>query len=167
MRLTIAVLGLLSVLGGCAGITSPQNACINRQGYCFDATINGRPVIPLQSRDLLARYRAVSHYAGDAAWQLAGLIGGEIEVGAAANERGWDWLGPRATVEVGVVPLGEQNLASTPTLSKREDVWIDGNAAVSVKQVLDKNVLPPGQYLFRIKASGDNWDRKTVLVTVE
>ncbi|HRD67275.1 MAG TPA: hypothetical protein PKY50_14105 [Candidatus Competibacter sp.] len=29
------------------------------------------------------------------------------------------------------------------------------------------NVLPPGQYLFRIKASGNNRDRKTVFVTVK
>ena len=106
MKSIIAVLGLLPVLGGCAGITSPQNACLPRQGYCFDATINGRPVIPLQSRDLLARYRDVSHYASDVAWQLAGPISGAIEVSAAANERGRDWLGPRATVEVGVRVTG-------------------------------------------------------------
>jgi hypothetical protein len=53
------------------------------------------------------------------------------------------------------------------TLTKREDARIDGNAAVAVKRVLDKNELPPGQYLFRIKASGDNWDCKTIFVTVE
>lgn len=135
--------------------------------YCSDATINGQSVIPLRSRDTLARYRDVSHYASDTAWQLAEPISGEIEIRTATNEQGRDWIGPQANVGVGVVPLGGQNLASTPKLSQREDVRIDGNATVAVKRVLDDNKLPPGQYLFRIKANGNNWDRKTVFVTVE
>ncbi|MCP5452040.1 MAG: hypothetical protein H6972_16105 [Gammaproteobacteria bacterium] len=89
--------------------------------YCFDATINGQSVIPLRSRDTLARYRDVSHYASDTAWQLLEPISGEIEIHAATNEQGRDWIGPRANVEIGVVPLGGQNLASTPKLSQRED----------------------------------------------
>lgn len=59
-------------------------------------------------------------------------------------------------------------LAYSPRQGHRDRLRrCDGNAAIAVKRVLDKNVLPLSRYLFRIKASGNNWDRKTVFVTVK
>lgn len=167
MKTIFPALGLLSVLVGCAGIPSASTPCLDRQGYCFDATINGQPVIPLETSDRLARYRSASHYVSDVAWKLPKPISDEVEVRVATNQQGRDWMGPPMTVEVSVVPLGDYDLTSTPRLSKENDVLIGGRAAVTVKHVLDNNRLPPGQYLFRIKARGRHWDRKTVFVMVE
>jgi hypothetical protein len=167
MKKIIAIPGLLLALVACSSASYLHKSCVERQGYCFDATINGQPVIPLQSRALLTPYQERSHYVSDTAWQLARPVSGPIDVQAAVNDRGHEWLGPRGTIEISVVPLGDYQLTSTPKLSKRQDVRIGGDAAVVVEQVLDDDKLPSGRYLFRIKASGENWDRKTVFVIVE
>lgn len=163
----IAVPGLLAVLASCAGLPSGTAQCLDRKGYCFDAMINGQPVVPLETHDGLARYHSVSHYVNEVAWELPRPIRDEVNVRVTANEQGRDWMGPRMTVQVSVVPLGDYKLDSTPVLSKQNDVLISGHAAATVRHVLNENRLPPGQYLFRIKATGRHWDRKTVFVTVQ
>lgn len=70
-----------------------------------------------------------------------------------------------------------ENILSLPTVHIRpaavskcsgaDSVQINGAASLSKVDVLRKNFLPKGDYIFRLKVHGtDNWDRKEIYVQV-
>lgn len=155
-------------LSACATPNAPHPGdCISRTGHCFDAVINGQPVIPLRSRDSIEPFVTISGYVRDVEWQLAQPISGPVSVQIKPNQAGQEWLGPRSRQQVQVVPLGDYDLASRPVQESRDDVRIGGQAVTTVSHVLESHTLPPGDYLLRITARGNNWDRKTVFVVVQ
>lgn len=166
-RTVIFLLLLAAGLSACVVLPNKTDGvCGWFDGYCFDAYVNGEPVIPLQSEDVIRPFLDASHYVRDVKWQLAKPITGPISVRAVVNEAGLAKLGARGTLQAQVVPLGDYRLASRRVISKSDNVRIAGQAATVASNVLQSNVLPPGNYLLRITARGDSWDRKTVFVIV-
>jgi len=134
-------------------------------GYFFDLKINGLPVIPIENK---ADKRSLANYVrySSVRWQVADRAQGDLHFEITPNQYTQEKLGDlNEALEIAVVPLEKQQVATSSMLSKSQDVMINGAAAVSMKNYMLSNRLPEGAYVFRVKVRGSKtWDRKEVYV---
>ena len=161
---------LTACAGGFGGSSLPP--CIERNGSCFDAMINGQQAVALASPEVLKQFEDQLDAAGradlsDTKWQLAAPISGSIEVQVAVNKLGTDWFGTRGEVETLVRPLGDYEIKTLPTLKATPSVTVGGMPLATASNVIDENKLPPGDYIFIVTLWGSvNWDRKHIFAQV-
>jgi len=170
------LLAALSFLAGCAATPPPvyegyseRLPCVDRVGRCFDAFVNGQPIVVLPDTTLRKSLETLSPEARDLSWRVTNPIPDrdELTVETRSNTFGLKDVGDAVDFTVKIYPLDGQRLLSDPTLEQHRDVRVEGSAAVTRKNVLRSNRLPTGRYLLVIRFRGSkNWDRKTVYVEV-
>jgi len=135
------------------------------QGYDFDAKINNANVIKL---DDSTKITTLKGYRRDVNWQLDKPINGNIKAYFRANKNSEKYIGRIKSMDnLQIIALTPVNIETTKGLKSDSTVQINGGAAVTMVNVLKKNYLPKGDYVFRVKVFGThNWDRKEVYVQV-
>jgi len=135
------------------------------QGYNFDAKINNANVIKL---DDSTKITTLKGYVRDVNWQLDKPIKGNIRAYFRANKNSKKYIGNIKSMDnLQIVALTPVNIETTRGLKSDSTVQINGGAAVTMVNVMKKNYLPKGDYVFRVKVFGThNWDRKEIYVQV-
>jgi hypothetical protein len=156
---TGAVLGLLLLLTAC------QKEIPHYRGYYFDAMIENAHVIPLKNK---ASIPLLNSYVRQVHWQLDKPIDGHMNVTFSENKNSKDFIGHILNREpMDIVALRQVNLDTNAGLQSDSSVRFSGAAAVTRVDILKKNFLPKGDYVFRLKVHGtNNWDRKEIYVQV-
>lgn len=134
-------------------------------GYDFDAMINNAYVIKLNDSSKIATLKG---YVRDVNWQLDKPIKGNISAHYRANKNSEKYLGKiKGMDNLQIVALTPVRIETTRGLKSDSTVQINGGAAVTMVNVMKKNYLPKGDYVFRFKVFGThNWDRKEIYVKV-
>jgi hypothetical protein len=144
-------------------------ACSGYSGDCFDAKIGQVDVIPLKSKKLLSQYEEVNFDVIDTKWQVLEPVSGKIDVQfsvAAPDQQ--KWIGDDPVMDVKIIPLDNQQIDTEIKLVHIDNVRINGRSSTAISRVLKTNEVPPGNYLYKVTLRGrNNWDRKTIFVTVE
>jgi len=135
-------------------------------GYHFDAKINDANVIELKDSSSIP---ALAGYVRTVRWQLDKPIDGAFSVTYGKNKNSKDFVGRILRREaMDIIPLQSISVATNSQTQSDASVQINGGAAMSQVDVLNKNVLPAGEYVFRLKIHGtNNWDRKEIYVKVK
>lgn len=172
LLITMIAGGIL--LTGCSALrNSNRSPCLDRDGACFDAKIDLKPVVLLDDRSRLSTYTAtehaiLKHRLEETKWTVTEPVDGALKVSASPNELGKGWFGSHGGYEIEILPLQGQEIASTPQLAESKSVNVGGKPSVQRQNVVTQSRLPKGDYLVRIKLEGpSNWDRKTVFVTIK
>jgi len=139
-----------------------------RSGFYFDATVNNTKVIRIKNKQSIKSLQAYSRVSS-VIWQLENPISGNLSIKISDNKRSKEFVGALTNnLQTQVVPLQPVELDTTAQLHKNNSVRVNGSAVITQKNMLNKNKLPVGEYVFRLKVTGtDNWDRKEVYVRVK
>ena len=135
-------------------------------GYHFDAMINDAHVIELKNSNSIP---ALQSYSRTVRWQLDKPIDGAFSVTYSGNKNSKEFVGRIVRREaMDIYALQSIDVKTNSQLHSDASVQINGGSAVSQVDVLNKNVLPRGEYVFRLKVHGtNNWDRKEIYVRVK
>ncbi len=135
-------------------------------GYHFDAMINDAHVIELKDSNSIP---ALASYARTVRWQLDKPIDGAFSVKYSENKNSKSFVGRIIRREaMDIIALQSIDVKTNSQTQSDSSVQINGGAAMSQVDVLKKNVLPSGEYVFRLKIHGtNNWDRKEIYVRVK
>lgn len=166
-------LGFISIIA-CSSKFPVGSPCLDRDGRCFDAVVSGMRVEPIADQAKLTHYKAVAENPGlakdlsDVRWGINQSIPGELSVQTSVNKDGTTWFGVNPKPSVDIIPLNGQQLNARAAIQKADTVKIGGKSVLTATNILTHNVVPPGDYLMRIRLSGPaNWDRKIVFITVK
>lgn len=156
---------LLFLLGTALALSGCNQTLPHRQGQYFDATIEDAHVIALKDS---ARIPALRDYVRDVRWQLDKPISGKFSVSLSENDQSGNFIGQLQGREpMEIISLTGASMETDEVLQRDESVRIGGAASVGVVDQLKENVLPVGDYVFRLKVHGSqNWDRKEIYVQV-
>jgi hypothetical protein len=146
-------------------LTACQKEIPHYRGYYFDAMIEDAHVIPLKDQ---ASVPALRNYVRQVHWQLDKPIDGHMKVSFKENKNSQMFIGHILNREpMRIVPLQKVKVNTHNALQSNSSVRVGGAATVSKANVLNKNFLPKGDYIFRLKVHGTkNWDRKEIYVQV-
>jgi hypothetical protein len=143
-------------------------ACINRIGHCMTLTVDGQATSPLTDKALAARVHAVPHRQ-DVCWQLARPVSALFRASASAGGIEPSFLGRIESIDVLLYPLGDYDpqVDSHVEYLSGSRMEADGHRNGTWQHRYPRP-LPPGEYVatFRIHGSA-NWDRQSVLITVD
>ena len=128
----------------------------------------------LKDRSLLSKYEKDSNSASlkvdlqKVDWTVEQPVSGKLEVQTAPNKKSADWFKGPIVARVELLPLAGQVISSIPAAQVNSKIRANGNSTISGVNVIDQKMLPPGDYLVRIRANGPgNWDLKSVFVTIQ
>jgi len=157
--ITTMIAALLLLFTGC------QKEIPHYRGYYFDAMIEDAHVIELKDQNSIPALRG---YVREVHWQLDRPIDGNIGVKFKENKYSKEFIGYILEREaMGIIALEDVNIATNTGIQSDESVRIGGAASVTKVDLLKKNFLPRGDYIFRLKVHGtNNWDRKEIYVQV-
>ena len=135
------------------------------EGYAFDAMIEDAHVVELKDPQKIPVLRS---YVRDVHWKLDRPIDGHMHVRYEENKNSKRLIGRLVNREpMEIIPLQSVHLRTDTGIQSDSSVQINGAASLSKVDVLRKNFLPKGDYIFRLKVHGtDNWDRKEIYVQV-
>ena len=152
-----SMVGML--VGGC------QKDVPMYQGYAFNAMIENAHVVELKDPKKIP---ILQSYVRDVHWKLDRPIDGHMHVHYGENKNSKELIGTLLNREpMGIVPLQSVDLRTDAGIQSDSSVQINGASSLSKVDVLRKNILPKGDYIFRLKVHGThNWDRKEIYVQV-
>lgn len=162
MKIRVAALIFVQVLlVGCSSTPAMYS------GHFFDAEINGHKIVPIKDKQSKRSLDGYLRY-DNVRWQIDTIAEGELDVDVASNIISKDGIGvvtEDSDNDVSIVPLEGQKKKTVAALSNSKDTYINGSSAISNRNYMADNLLPPGAYVIRVKVYGsDNWDRKEVYV---
>lgn len=149
---------------GCTN-TTPKKSPIYA-GYGFDAMINDALVVKLKDA---SKIPALQRYHNHIIWQTNKPIHGSLSSKYRDNNHTNYLIGKIRNQEpLQIIPLQQVKVKTYKSTQTSQDVFIGGNPIMSSVNVLKKNTLPSGEYIFRMKIHGTkNWDRKEIYVRVK
>lgn len=143
-----------------------RSPCSGRVGHCFDLTIDGQPVVPLDDASLASTLQSVASQS--ICWMLAAPVQGALEPLVQPNGQTTEHLGALYDeVEIVVTALEGQEIPTRKGIRTDPTVRIGGVPMQTAVDVIDVEALPDGAYIatFRVRGPG-GWDRKGVYLTV-
>ena len=162
------ILTLTLLFIGCQKNTNikNQNNIPLYSGYYFDAMINDSNVIELKNSSNISTLKS---YVRTVRWQLDKPISGEFSVKYSKNKNTRYFIGNILRREaIDIISLQNISVKTNSQLQSDSSVQINGAASIGQVDVLNKNILPSGEYIFRLKIHGTkNWDRKEIYVKVK
>ena len=160
LRKTTIMLTTLLLLIGCSK-DIPRYS-----GYHFDAMINDAHVVELKNSNSIM---ALQSYPRTVRWQLNKPIDNAFSVTYSENKNSQTYVGHIVRREaMDIIALQSIDVKTSTQIHSDPSVRINGGAAMTKVDVLNKNVLPSGEYIFRLKIHGtNNWDRKEIYVRVK
>jgi len=148
--------------------TSPEMACVDRNGHCVSVTIDGKPTVALTDEKLAARVHAIKH-GEDVCWQLTEPVSTQFRVTAGMGGIVPKFIGTLERVQVNLYHLDDYDPKVDSRLDSLNGIEMrpDG-APTGTWQLRSERPLPAGEYVavFRLTGAG-NWDRQAVLLKLD
>lgn len=163
------LLGVVALAAGGECAAPPADglrSCRDHVGWCFDLTVDGQAVVPLD--DPALRAKLDRELATPLCWQLAEPTAGTLEAVVKANRHTAGTIGELYDeVEIVVMGLEGQEVPTRKGIRTDPTVRIGGVPMQTQVDVIDTEKLPGGAYVatFRVRGPG-GWDRKAVLLHV-
>jgi hypothetical protein len=175
MRLFANACFVLLSLAACAAGRKPmvaevkQTSCADRDGYCFDVSVNGVQVEPIESAARkLAPYidrmwKAKRIKPDEVLWSLPLPVPCAFTITAVQNSLGRQWFDGDTQSEASIFSLSR--VAPDITIRAFHTFDYNGYLIVSpVNTLHQKQALRPGEYLLSVRMQSEKqWDRKSYI----